>query len=138
MTARVLVDSSVLLDVIKSDPVWGEWSARTLADQLERGALVINPVVYAEIAFDFETIEAVDALLPAADYDYADIPREAAFLAARCHAQYRAAGGNRAMILPDFLIGAHATVERMALLTRDARRYRSYFPGLRLICPDGV
>ncbi len=137
MTARVLVDSNVLLDVITSDPVWGEWSAQALAGQLEHGALVINAIVYAEITFDFETIEAVEALLPAADFDYAEIPREAAFLAARCHARYRAAGGARAMILPDFLIGAHATVGRMALLTRDARRYRSYFPGLRLICPEG-
>ena len=138
MTVRTLVDSNVLLDVIKDDPVWGDWSARALAEWMERGTLVINPIVYAEIAFDFERIEAVDALLPASDYDYAAIPRGAAFLAARCHAQYRAAGGGRAMILPDFLIGAHATVERMALLTRDARRYRSYFPGLRLICPEGA
>ena len=137
MTARVLVDSNALLDVITSDPVWGEWSAQALAGQLEHGALVINAIVYAEITFDFETIEAVEALLPAADFDYAEIPREAAFLAARCHARYRAAGGARATILPDFLIGAHATVGRMALLTRDARRYRSYFPGLRLICPEG-
>ena len=135
MTARILVDSSVLLDVIKSDPVWGNWSADALAKHLERGALVINPIVYAEIAFDFDTIEAVDELLPAADFEYAAIPREAAFLAARCHARYRACGGARTMILPDFLIGAHATVERMALLTRDARRYRSYFPGLALIVP---
>lgn len=138
MTPRILVDSNVLLDVIKSDPVWGEWSALALASHLERGALVINPIVYAEIAFDFEAIEEVDALLPAADYEYAEIPREAAFLAARCHALYRAAGGVRVMILPDFLIGAHATVERMALLTRDARRYRSYFPGLKLIAPEGA
>ena len=138
MTARVLVDSNVLLDVIKSDPVWSNWSAEALARHLDRGALVINPVIYAEIAFDFDTIEAVDELLPAADYEYAAIPREAAFLAARCHARYRASGGARAMILPDFLIGAHATVERMALLTRDARRYRSYFPALTLIAPQGV
>jgi predicted nucleic acid-binding protein len=138
MTPRILVDSNVLLDVIKADPLWGEWSAQALADWMERGALVINPIVYAEIAFDFKTIEEVDALLPAADYEYAVIPREAAFLAARCHAQYRASVGSRAMILPDFLIGAHATVERMALLTRDARRYRSYFPGLRMICPEGA
>ena len=138
MTPRILVDSNVLLDVIKADPVWGGWSALALARHLERGVLVINPIVYAEIAFDFEAIEAVDALLPAADYEYVGIPREAAFLAARCHALYRAAGGVRAMILPDFLIGAHATVERMALLTRDARRYRSYFPGLKLIAPEGA
>lgn len=138
MTARILVDSNVLLDVIKTDPAWGAWSAQAIADHLERGALVINPIVYAEIAFDFEAIEDVDALLPASDYEYAEIPREAAFLAARCQAQYRAAGGSRAMILPDFLIGAHATVERMALLTRAPRRYRPYFPGLRLICPEGA
>lgn len=138
MTARILVDSNVLLDIIKSDPVWGDWSAEALATHLDRGALVINPIVYAEVAFDFDTIEAVDELLPARDYEYAAIPREAAFLAARCHARYRASGGARAMILPDFLIGAHATVERMALLTRDARRYRSYFPGLALIAPKGA
>lgn len=138
MTARVLVDSNVLLDVITDDPVWGAWSAQALAEQIERSELVINPIVYAEIAFDFDTIEEVDAMLPPADYDYAEIPREAAFLAARCHARYRAAGGARPMILPDFLIGAHATVERMALLTRDARRYRSYFPGLALIAPQGT
>jgi len=135
MSQRVLVDSNVLLDIIKDDPAWGEWSARTLADHLQHGSLVINPIIYAEIAFDFDSIEAVNEVLPASDYEYAAIPREAAFLAAQCHAQYRAAGGTRTMILPDFLIGAHAVIERMALLTRDVRRYRSYFPGLRLICP---
>lgn len=135
MTARVLVDSNVLLDVITSDPRWGEWSAQALAAHLDKGRLVVNPVVYAEIAFNFDTIEEVGELLPAADYEYAGIPREAAFLAARCHAHYRAAGGSRTMILPDFLIGAHAVVERMHLLTRDVRRYRSYFPGLTLIAP---
>lgn len=135
MRQRILVDSNVLLDIIKNDPVWGEWSERALTEHLETRSLVINPIIYAEIAFDFDTIEAVNEILPAADYEYADIPREAAFLAARCHAQYRASGGTRTMILPDFLIGAHAVIERMALLTRDVRRYRSYFPGLRLICP---
>lgn len=131
------MDSNVLLDIITGDPRWGEWSAVALARCLERDRLVVNPIVFAEVAFDFDTIEAVKDILPAADYEYAPIPREAAFLAARSHARYRAAGGSRAMILPDFLIGAHAVVERMTLLTRDVRRYRSYFPGLRLICPDG-
>lgn len=135
MTARVLVDSNVLLDVITADPRWTEWSARALAAHLRTGRLAINPIIYAEIAFDFATIEEVEELLPTSDYAYADIPREAAFLATRCHADYRAAGGTRAMILPDFLIGAHAVVQRMQLLTRDARRYRTYFPGLTLIEP---
>jgi predicted nucleic acid-binding protein len=138
MTARILVDSNVLLDVITADPRWGEWSAGALATHLESGRLVINPIVYAELAFDFDTIEEVNELLPPADFEYAGIPREAAFLAARCHAHYRAAGSARAMILPDFLIGAHAVVERMSLLTRDVRRYRSYFPGLKLIAPNGA
>lgn len=136
MAERVLVDSNVLLDVITGDPRWGEWSAAALVRCLESDRLVVNPIVFAEVAFDFDTIEAVNDILPAADFEYAPITREAAFLAAHSHARYRAAGGSRAMILPDFLIGAHAVVERMTLLTRDVRRYRSYFPGLRLICPD--
>ena len=96
---------------------------------------MINPIIFAEIAFDFDSTEAVNEVSPASDYESAAIPREAAFLAARCHAKYRAAGGARTMILPDFLIDAQAVIDRMALLTRDVRRYRSYFPGLQLICP---
>ena len=135
MTERVLVDSNVLLDVITSDPVWGAWSATTLATQAGQAELVVNPIVYAEIAFAFDTIEEVDALLSPEDFLYAPIPREAAFLAARCHAVYRQRGGRRDMILPDFLIGAHAVIAGMPLLTRDVQRYRSYFPGLELIAP---
>jgi predicted nucleic acid-binding protein len=114
----------------------------TVGSQLRNGLrhqdkLVINPIVFAKIAFAFETIEAVNDMLPACDDDFSPISREAAFLAARCHAQYRMAGGSRAMILPDFLIGAHAVVDRLMLLTRDVRRYRTYFPGQQLICPTG-
>lgn len=136
MTGRILVDSNVLLDIITQDPNWSEWSTAQLGESLrQHGRLVINPIVFAEIAFAFETIEVVNDILSPADYDYAPIPREAAFLAARCHAHYRASGGSRTMILPDFLIGSHAVVDRLTLLTRDVRRYRSYFPGLRLISP---
>lgn len=136
MSRRILVDSNVLLDVITRDPVWNDWSARALARHLESDALVINPIIYGEVAFDFARIEDVEDFLPAADYEYAAIPREAAFLAAQVHARYRGAGGSRAMILPDFLIGAHAVVERMALMTRDVRRYKTHFPGLALIAPE--
>jgi len=98
---------------------------------------VINAIVYGEIAFAADRIEVVDELLPSHLYDCRAIPREAAFLAARAHAEYRSRGGSRQSILPDFLIGSHALVERLPLLTRDERRYRRAFPGLRLIAPEG-
>jgi len=99
------------------------------------GGVVINAIIYGEIAFALETIESVDELLPPHLFDYRALPREAAFLAARAHADYRSRGGKRSSILPDFLIGAHALVERLPLITRDLRRYRQAFPGLELISP---
>lgn len=131
----VLVDSNVILDVATADPRWARWSAEQLARWFDQGPVVINAIVYGEIAFATDRIEVVDELLPAHLYDYRAIPREAAFLAARAHADYRGRGGSRQSILPDFLIGAHALVERLPLLTRDERRYRQAFPGLHLISP---
>ena len=123
------------IDVITADPCWQQWSEEQLRRWLDRGTLLINPIVYAEIAFACETIEAVDDLLPAHLYVYRSIPHEAAFLAAQAHAEYRTRGGSRQTVLADFLIGAHALVERVPLLTRDRRRYRQAFPGLTLITP---
>ena len=120
---------------LTADPIWCTWSSATLQRHLDAGPAVINAIVYEEIAFALQRIEEIDQLLPAHLYDYRSIPREAAFLAARAHAAYRERGGQRQMILPDFLIGAHALVERLPLLTRDQRRYRQAFPGLSLICP---
>jgi predicted nucleic acid-binding protein len=97
--------------------------------------MVINAIVYGEIAFALETIESADELLPPHLFDDRSLPREAAFLAAWAHTDYRSRGGQRRSILPDFLIGAHALVERLPLLTRDLRRYRQAFPGLELISP---
>ena len=125
-----------VLDVITADPLWQAWSEEQLSRWLDRGPLLINPIVYAEIAFACEAIETVDDLLPAHLYAYRPIPREAAFLAARAHADYRARGGSRQTVLADFLIGAHALVERVPLLSRDRRRYRQAFPGLELIAPS--
>lgn len=132
----VMVDSNVLLDVITADPIWCAWSTETLKRHLDAGPAAINAIVYAEIAFAVERIEEVDNLLPPHLYQYQAIPREASFLAARAHAAYRERGGQRPMILPDFLIGAHALVAGIPLLTRDRRRYRQAFPGLTLISPD--
>ena len=131
----LFVDSNVILDVITADPHWAAWSATQLAQALDAGPVLINAIVYAEIAFASDAIEAVDALLPQHLYSYRPIPREASFLAAMAHADYRQRGGQRSMILPDFLIGAHALLESTGLLTRDGRRYRQAFPGLSLILP---
>jgi predicted nucleic acid-binding protein len=132
----VFVDSNVILDVITADPRWRAWSEEQLSRWLDRGPLLINPIVYAEIPFATGAIETVDDLLPAHLYTYRPIPREAAFLAARAHADDQARGGSRQTVLADFLIGAHALVERVPLLSRDRRRYRQAFPGLELIAPE--
>ncbi len=132
----VMVDSCVLLDVITADPQWEAWSAEQLRRCLIAGPVAINPLIYGEVAFAYEQIEVVEEILPRHLYAYWPIPREAAFLAARVHAEYRARGGNRQRILPDLLIGAHALIARCPLLTRDPRRYRQAFQGLKLITPN--
>lgn len=131
----VFVDSCVLLDIFTEDPEWFDWSAATLEKAADDGPLVINPVVYAEISVRFERIEELEATLDAAAFEYRTIPREAAFLAGKICLRYRRAGGKKMLPLPDFLIGAHAAVERLPLLTRDVRRFRTNFPTLRLISP---
>ncbi len=135
MSTPVLVDSSVLLDVLTEDPTWYEWSAATLAACAERSMLAINPVIYAEVSAGFERIEDVEQALPAGAFARLPIPWEAAFLAGTSFLRYRRAGGEKLSPLPDFFIGAHAVVERMTLVTRDPARHRTYFPGLRLIFP---
>jgi len=131
----VFADSNVILDIATSDPRWSVWSSDQLSHWLDAGRVLINPIVYSEIAFACDRIEEVDELLPPELFHYRPIPREAAFLAARAHADYRSRGGQRTTVLPDFLIGAHALVERCPLLTRDPRRYRQAYPGLDVITP---
>lgn len=130
-----LVDSNVLLDVITEDPEWLDWSAAALARAADTSPLVINPIVYAEVAARFERIEDLEDALPRDYYERRPLPWEAAFLAGQCFVKYRRRGGSRRSPLPDFYIGAHATVDGLTLLTRDARRYRTYFPALRIIAP---
>lgn len=133
--SRVLVDSNVLLDVLEEDAHWYAWSAAQLARWAERAELVINPVIYAEVSIGFDSIESVEEALPAGYLRREPLPWEAAFLAGKCFLKYRQLGGVRRSPLPDFLIGAHAAVTSMMLLTRDVSRYRSYFPKLALIEP---
>jgi predicted nucleic acid-binding protein len=131
----VLVDSNVLLDVATNDPAWGDWSARALAQAAEYATLIINPIIYAEVSIGYSTIEALEAVLPASLYQREPLPWEAGFLAGKSFLLYRRRRGSRTSPLPDFYIGAHAAVERLALLTRDAARYRSYFPKVEILAP---
>lgn len=134
--AEMMVDSNVLLDVMTEDPAWFEWSSRTLEECAQDHVLVINPIIYAEVSIGFDRIEDVDAALPENMVERRPIPLEAAFLAGKCFLKYRQRGGRKRSTLPDFFIGAHAAVEKMTLVTRDASRYRTYFPRLKLICPE--
>ncbi len=131
----VLVDSNVLLDVATADPAWREWSSEALARTADESVLVINPLIFAEVSVGFDSIEALDAALPADLYRRDDLPYEAAYLAGKCFLRYRQGGGARRSPLPDFYIGAHAAVAGYRLLTRDATRYRTYFPSVDLIAP---
>ena len=135
MTA-VLVDSNVLLDLMTEDTRWLSWSAEAVERAADRFRLVINPVIYAEVSIRYSRIEDLEAALPKAMLDREAIPYEAAFLAGKCFLVYRRQGGTKRSPLPDFFIGAHAAVAGYRLLTRDAARYRSYFPRLSLIAPD--
>jgi predicted nucleic acid-binding protein len=132
----VLVDSNVLLDVATNDPVWSDWSARALAQCADQSALLIDPIIYAEVSIGYTTIEALDAALPFSSYGREPLPWSAGFLAGKCFLKYRKRGGARNTPLPDFYIGAHAAVENLALLTRDGARYRTYFPKLEILRPE--
>jgi len=130
-----LVDTNVLLDLVTDDPDWAEWSVAQLDAAAIRGGLAIDAVIYAELSVRFERIETLDAMLAQAGIDLLPIPRPALFLAGKAFQRYRASGGARTGVLPDFFIGAHAAVSGLTLLTRDAQRYRTYFPTVALVAP---
>lgn len=130
-----LVDSNVLFDYLSEDEEWNDWSGAMLSDAAHRGTVVINALIYAEVGIRYSRIEDLDEALPAEYFVRAPLPWEAAFLAGKCFERYRRRGGTKRSPLPDFYIGAHAAVTGMTLLTRDARRYRTYFPKLRIVAP---
>ncbi len=134
-TTDVLVDSNILLDLLEEDPYWFEWSSTQLQKAADRCTLIINPIIYAEISVGFHRIEELEEALPLDYFQRRPIPWEAAFLAGKCFIRYRKFGGTKRSPLPDFFIGAHAAISGLTLLTRDAARYRTYFPSLKLITP---
>ena len=136
MGALILVDSCVLIDVIESDPHWADWSIEQLDRQRNRAALAINLVIYAEIAKSFDRMERLDQFVDDLDLAVIDIPRTAAWDAANVHLAYRRNRGAMSVTLPDFFIGAHAIALDCPILTRDARRFSTYFPRVGLITPE--
>ena len=135
MLAPVLVDTNVILDVATNDPRWLDWSARALESAADNCTLVVNPIIYAEVSIGYKTIEDLEQRLPASIFRRDALPYEAAFLAGKAFLKYRKRGGSKKVPLPDFYIGAHAAIAGFRLLTRDAARYRTYFPTVELIAP---
>jgi predicted nucleic acid-binding protein len=135
MTA-VLIDSNILLDLMTEDPKWYAWSAAAVENAADRFRLVINTIIYAEVSIRYSRIEDLEAALPKSMFEREEIPYEAAFLAGKSFLEYRRRDGEKRSPLPDFFIGAHAAVAGHQLLTRDAARYRTYFPKLQVIAPD--
>ena len=131
----LLVDTNVLVDVLQNDPQWADWSIAQMRAQSSLHALVINPIIYAEVSLSFSTMEALEDVVGTLALELREIPRPALFLAAKAFAQYRRRGGRKLQVLPDFFIGAHAAVEGWPLLTRDARRFKTYFPALEVLAP---
>jgi predicted nucleic acid-binding protein len=130
-----LVDSNVLLDIATRDANWFDWSTSALESAANESPLIINAIIYAEVSIGFRRIEDLETAIPASLYRRDPLPFEAAFLAGKAFLRYRRRGGTRVRPLPDFFIGAHAAIAQHRLLTRDPRRYRTYFPTVELIAP---
>ncbi len=137
-STTTLVDSNVLLDIMTDDATWAAWSSEMLADALDSGQVVINPIIYAEVSVGYDDIEELDRALPQSVLRREPLPYEAGFLAGKAFLSYRERGGAKPAPLPDFYIGAHAAVAGHRLLTRDARFYRTYFPRVERITPDSL
>jgi len=133
---EILVDSNVLIDVISNDPRWGKWSSNALEKYGETNVLVINPIIYSEVSMGFTLIEELENALPPEYFRRDPLPYAAGFLAGKCFLQYKKRGGHKRAPLPDFYIGAHAALMGMTLLTRDSKRYKTYFPKTTLLSPE--
>jgi predicted nucleic acid-binding protein len=132
----LLLDTNVVIDVLTADPSWSGWSTNALSAEVKRGrSLAIDEIVYAEVSAFFDTQRSLDIELAALSIELHSVTLQALYAAGRAFASYRHRGGPRSTILPDFIIGAHAADLNVPLVTRDVRRYRTYFPDLTLITP---
>lgn len=134
----LLVDTNILVDVLEDDPDWSDWSIHQLRTQAKVHKLLINPIIYAELSTTFSSVDVLDKTVDDLGLQMTEIPRAALFLAGKAFVRYRHLGGVKLNVLGDFFIGAHAAVSGLPILTRDTRRYRSYFSSVRLIAPENV
>ncbi len=132
----ILVDTCILLDLFTNDPHWADWSEEVLAKYSQTNTLYINSIIYTEVSIGFEKIEEMEAAISCLDLKVLEVPREALFLAGKTFIKYRRNKGTKHSPLPDFFIGAHATVSKFNLITRDLKKYKTYFPQLKLIQPE--
>ena len=131
----VFFDTNVLLDIATADPTWLTWSETQVRVAAAQGPVLINPIVYAELAPAFATAADLDNWLDPAVFRRMPLPYAAGWLAAQAFMKYRRSGGVKTSPLPDFYIGAHAEIENWSVVTRDAARFRTYFPNVTLITP---
>ena len=131
-----LVDTNVLIDILSADPLWSTWSIEQLLQRSTAGALLINEVIYSELSIGIDTEAELDAILADLRVELQRTPKRALLLAGKAFQQYRASGGTRTGVLPDFFTGAHAKVAGLTILTRDKGRYPAYFPGVNVISPQ--
>ena len=131
----MLVDTNILVDVLENDPDWADWSVAQLQAQSKVHRLVINPIIYSELSLTFSSAEELDEVLDGMKLPVLEMPKPALFLAGKAFVQYRRSGGAKNNVLGDFYIGAHAAVSGLPLLTRDTRRYKNYFPSVKLVTP---
>lgn len=131
-----LIDTNVLIDIAVADPVWRSWSRSRMIEARSRGSVLINQIIYSEFATRYSSIDDVDSILDSDEFRRENLPWEAAFAASRVFSLYRARGGARDKVLPNFLIGAHAVIRGYDILTRDPSGYRAYFPTVAIISPE--
>ena len=134
----VLVDSNIWLDIFEPRSEWFDWSSQTMAQLLPSEPLAINPLIFAELCYGFETEVEVEQAMAAFPFKRLELPYAAAFRASRAFRLYKKNKGQKRSPMPDFYIGAHAEVAGLKLLTRDVPRFRTYFPSVALLTPPGV
>lgn len=133
---QTIPDSNIVLDLISGNSTFGDWSRRKLEECAQNGRLVTNAVIFAESSATFSVWQDAARIFEELELVYEDIEKDVAHLAGSIHAEYRRKGGQRERTLPDFFVGAHAVISKSRILTRDMRRYRTYFPDVEIIAPD--